>query len=151
MGIMATNFSIREEILRRLRFQSREQFRVIAALDVLARSFQPATPYDAAAMDQIVGDSKVIIAKDGKEVEKLIRDKEWSPLDVAALFAMLSAERALASGASHMYRGALSAKGRGYRAVFEHALKRLEVIGRVDHEIAADRRDQLAEAIAEAG
>lgn len=66
--MMAIRFS--EEIVRLLRFQPREQYRAIAALDVLARSFQPKTPYDATALDQAIFGAKIVLAKNGKTAKK---------------------------------------------------------------------------------
>lgn len=58
-------------------------------------------------------------------------DREWTPLDAASTFVMVYCRQKLASGEPHTCRGVRSAQGVAYRLIFDAAIDRLAIGGRI--------------------
>jgi hypothetical protein len=143
--------SIKATVLRLLRRQALEQYRIIEAVDVFGRSVTPNSPDEQIALHEALSASRFVIARNPNPSRKLLTEMGWSPLDAAALFVLQCCRRELESGRHHAYRGVLMEKGKGYRRVFDACVDCLSKAGRYDETRAEHERDALAEAIQQVG
>lgn len=143
--------SIKATVLQLLQRQTREQYRIIEAVDVFGRSVKPNSSHEQIALHEALSASRYVIARNASPSRKLLVEMGWSPLDAAALFILQCCRRELESGRHHAYRGVLMEKGNGYRRIFDACVDCLSKAGRYDGVRAGHERDALAEAIQQAG
>jgi hypothetical protein len=141
--------SIEAIVLRLLRRQTPEQYRIIESIDVFRRSVTANSPDEQIALHEALSASRFLIARNPSR--QLLTEMGWSPLDAAALFILRWCRQELESGRHHAYRGVLMEKGNGYRQVFDACVDCLSKSGQYDGARAEHERNALAEAIQHAG
>ncbi|MEK1925512.1 MAG: hypothetical protein AAAB11_08730 [Rhizobium giardinii] len=143
--------SIKATVLRLLRRQTLEQYRIIEAVDVFGQSVTANSPDEQMALHDALSASRFLIARNPNASRQLLVEMGWCPLDAAALFVLQYCRRELESGRHHVYPGVLMEKGKGYRLVFDACVDYLSKAGRYDGVRAELERDTLAEAIQQVG
>jgi hypothetical protein len=143
--------SMKTTVLRLLRRQTAEQYRIIEAVDVFGQSVTANSPDEQMALHDALSASRFLITRNSKPSRQLLTEMGWSPLDAVALFVLQYCRRELESGRHHAYRGVLMEKGKGYRRVFDACVDCLSKAGRYDGARVENERGALAEAIQQAG
>lgn len=143
--------NVKTTLLRLLRRQTPEQYRIIEAVDVLARLVTTDTVDEQMSLDDVLPATRFLISRNPNPSRQLLTEMDWSPVDAAALFVLEYCRRELESGRHHACRGVLMEKGMGYHRVFDACVDHLRKAGRYDVARAERERDALAEAIQQAG
>jgi hypothetical protein len=102
--------TIKATVLRLLRRQTPEQYRIIEAVDVFGQSVTPNSPDERITLHEALSASRFVIARNPNPSRKLLTEMGWSPLDAAALFILQCCRRELESGRHHAYPGVLLEK-----------------------------------------
>lgn len=94
---------------------------------------------------------KSLLSSHPDQFRKMLEDEHISPPNIVSAMTAKNCENKLSSGELHIYRGVLSDRGKGYRALFRHCLKLMVASGHMQQDYADDADTDIRESIKDAG